>query len=103
MREYRKNSDLTDHEVSHSLGNGHVDETSGTLPLTSNNSQIEGIFETLNGVGIGGKIVDRNASGPIGDGTLLNESNIQGLEYGKVISKKRYDRIVKRIENKKRN
>ena len=87
------------HEIGHSLGNGHDDE-GGVLPLSGTNTSVYSTAETLKGVGIGGNNIDRNNNTSIGDGTLLNQSSSEGLENGEVISIRRYERILKRIEKR---
>lgn len=107
LRSDSKNSDITTHEVSHALGNAHL-EQGGTLPSKGGDKVGKNnIGETLKGVGIGGNNISRNLNGTAsditvkstGDGRLLNGSTNVGLESGKVISQNRYERIMKRLGN----
>jgi hypothetical protein len=100
VREDRVNSGATTHEVSHSLGIAHTDEGGTIAKQGGAKVGKPQVSESLMGVGIGGNNIARNSSSPVGDGTLLNNSSNEGLQNGKLISKKRYDRIVRRINRK---
>ncbi|MEY3222937.1 MAG: hypothetical protein RLZZ203_1793 [Cyanobacteriota bacterium] len=92
------NTGTTTHETSHAMGNAHTDE-GGVLNVNSSTTVGKSnIAETLKGVGIGGNNIQRNANSNNSDGTMLNGSTNQGLERGKVISEKRYNRIMRRLE-----
>jgi hypothetical protein len=100
--ENKKNSSsTTTHETSHALGNAHSDQ-GGSLDIHGGGSVTRtNIAETLAGVGIGGNNIERNRTGktsPTGDGTLYGSAS--GLSNGKVISTKRYERIMRRIERR---
>jgi RHS repeat-associated protein len=101
MRDDAKMSGATTHEVSHTLGNAHTDEQGSLSPTGGYTVRKENIAEALKGVGIGGDTRARNAGGPTGDGRMLNGSTNQGLETGKLISQRRYDRIMRRMEEKR--
>ncbi len=94
------NSGTTTHETSHAMGNAHTDQGGTLNPTGGEGVGRSNISETLAGVGIGGNTAQRNAGSTTGDGTLLNGSTNSGLGTGKVISQKRYNRIVKRIERR---
>jgi len=100
MLEGNENSSITTHEVNHTLGIAHTSE-GGTQSINGGGTvgTIQ-VAETLAGVGIGGNNVERNQSSSVGDGRLLGNSTNQGLENGKVISAKRYNRIMRRLERR---
>ena len=102
VRDNRVDSSTTTHEVGHSLGVIHSSD-GGALPTQGVNINNALVSEVLAGVGIGENNTNRNAQGDqagAGDGTLLNGSTNQGLENGKLISVKRYNRIMKRVERR---
>lgn len=90
------------HEVGHSLGNAHTPD-GGSLPLTAPDTSEGSTAETLAGVGIGGNNSQRNENSSVGDGTLLNQSSSAGLENGQVISQRRYNRLMKKINKDEEN
>lgn len=90
----------TEHEVSHAMGVGHTDEGGNLSPTGDGNVNSSYVAESLKGVGIGGDTSARNSKTGTGDGTLLNGSSNQGLQTGKLISVKRYNRIMERIERR---
>ncbi|MBK7376828.1 MAG: hypothetical protein KAY50_06470 [Chitinophagaceae bacterium] len=96
------NSGITTHEVDHALGNAHKPEGSITAGSQESTVRISNISETLNGVGIGGTTSERNNNSTVGNGTLLQGSSIQGLESGKVITRKRYERIMRKVEQREK-
>ena len=93
VKESRKNSGVSTHEISHSLGNEDT-EDGGVLISKGASSSVSNdvIAETLAGVGIGYQTENRN-----GVGTMLNGSTNNGLENGEVISAKKYNRIINRM------
>jgi RHS repeat-associated protein len=100
MRDDAKMSGASAHEVSHTLGNAHTDQNGTLHPTGGTTVGKANIAETLKGVGIGGDTRARNAAGATGDGRLLNGSINQGLENGKLISQRRYDRIMRRVRER---
>ena len=102
VRDNRVDTSTTTHEIGHSLGVIHSAD-GGALPAQGININNGLVAEILAGAGIGGNNTNRNTQGdsaPAGDATLLNGSTNQGLEQGQVISARRYNRIVERVERR---
>lgn len=100
MKQGEENTSVTTHEVNHAMGIAHTDDGGNQSPSGGGSVGTAQIGETLSGVGIGGDNVSRNSTSGVGDGTLLNNSSNQGLEQGKVITLKRYNRIMRRMERR---
>ena len=103
MKKGKENTSVATHEVNHAMGIAHTGDGGSQSPSGGGSVGKSQISETLKGVGIGGDNTQRNSSGRtagVGDGTLLNNSSNQGLENGKVISVKRYNRIMRKMQRR---
>jgi RHS repeat-associated protein len=95
------NSSTTTHEVSHAMGVDHQSK-GGNLPEAGASVSTSYVGEALMGVGIGGDTSKRNKASGVGDGSLQNSTNA-GLQQGRVISIKRYERIMRRLQKKEKD
>jgi hypothetical protein len=103
MRAGEENSKTTTHEVNHAMGIAHTSDGGNQADHGGGSVGKAQVAETLKGVGMGGNTAIRNRTGrtaSLGDGTLLNNANNVGLENGKVITFRRYERIVRRLERR---
>jgi RHS repeat-associated protein len=97
VEESEKNTNTTAHEIGHTLG---LDHTAGLMSAVSAGSSINSshVQEILAGVGIGGDNQSRNANSSVGNGRLLTSSSNAKVGMGEVMTVKKYNRIMRRIE-----
>jgi len=87
------------HEIGHTLGMGHSNGVMKAVGATGNRYTAEQVAEILTGVNIGGSVT--TSDDRPGKGRLFGNQSNTGLESGKVMSMRKYNRLSERYERRR--